>query len=266
MTIKNENFITIHAWMISRLGLSGASLIIYAVIFGFSQDGESYFRGSRQYLADWCNCSLSGVKKCLKQLQEIGLIEQVHHSKDNQEVFYRANMEPRTQNDLGHKVTEARSQSDRGVGSKVTEARSQSVPANKDNIDDNIADNIVDNIECDIVVCETTKPTRFKKPTFEEVKQYIEEHGYSSVDPDRFYSYYEANGWKVGRNSMKDFKAAIRMWSARDKKEQKKRQSRPGYQRDRYGVEYMVNDYDQHHLDEKEQATKDLVDRLLSED
>ena len=61
MTIKNENFITIHAWMISRLGLSGASLIIYAVIFGFSQDGESYFRGSRQYLADWCNCSLYGV-------------------------------------------------------------------------------------------------------------------------------------------------------------------------------------------------------------
>ena len=64
--VKEENFITIHGWMITRLGLSGASLIIYAVIYGFSQDGESFFQGSRQYLADWCNCSLSGVKKCLR--------------------------------------------------------------------------------------------------------------------------------------------------------------------------------------------------------
>lgn len=257
MTIKNENFITIHAWMISRLGLSGASLIIYAVIFGFSQDGESYFRGSRQYLADWCNCSLSGVKKCLKQLQENGLIEQVHHSKDNQEVFYRANMEPRTQNDLGHKVTEARSQSDRGVGSKVTEARSQSVPANKDNIEDNIADNIVDNIECDIVVCETTKRPRFKKPTFEEVKQYIEENGYSSVDPERFYSYYEANGWKVGRNSMKDFKAAVRMWAARDKNDQKKRPA---------AEKILENEYTPEHLKQSEDDSLKLLDDLLKED
>ena len=257
MTIKNENFITIHAWMISRLGLSGASLIIYAVIFGFSQDGESYFRGSRQYLADWCNCSLSGVKKCLKQLQEIGLIEQVHHSKDNQEVFYRANMEPRSQNDLGHKVTEARSQSDRGVGSKVTEARSQSVPANKDNIEDNIADNIVDKIECDIVVCETTKRPRFKKPTFEEVKTYIEENGYTSVDPDRFYAYYEANGWKVGRNSMKDFKAAIRMWSARDKNDQKKRPA---------AEKILENEYTPEHLKQSEDDSLKLLDDLLKED
>lgn len=254
--IKNENFITIHAWMISRLGLSGASLIIYAVIFGFSQDGESYFRGSRQYLADWCNCSLSGVKKCLKQLQESGLIEQIHHSKDNMDVYYRANLEPRTQSDLGHKVTEARSQSDRGLVSKVTEARSQSVLANKDNIDDNIADNIVDNIECDIVVCETTKPTRFKKPTFEEVKQYIEEHGYSSVDPDRFYAYYEANGWKVGRNSMKDFKAAVRMWAARDKNDQKKRPA---------AEKILENEYTPEHLKQCEDDSLKLLDDLLNE-
>ena len=256
MTIKNENFITIHAWMISRLGLSGASLIIYAVIFGFSQDGESYFRGSRQYLADWCNCSLSGVKKCLKQLQEIGLIEQVHHSKDNQEVFYRANMEPRSQNDLGHKVTEARSQSDRGVGSKVTEARSQSDPANKDNIEDNIADNIVDNIEGDIVVCETTKRPRFQKPTFEEVKTYIEENGYTSVDPDRFYAYYEANGWKVGRNSMKDFKAAVRMWAARDKNDQKKCLA---------AEKILENEYTPEHLKQSEDDSLKLLDDLLNE-
>ena len=127
----------------------------------------------------------------------------------------------------------------------------------KDNIEDNIADNIVDNIEGDIVVCETTKRPRFQKPTFEEVKQYIEENGYTSVDPDRFYAYYEANGWKVGRNSMKDFKAAIRMWSARDKNDQKKRPA---------AEKILENEYTPEHLKQSEDDSLKLLDDLLKED
>ncbi|MPN43403.1 hypothetical protein SDC9_190962 [bioreactor metagenome] len=34
----------------------------------------------------------------------------------------------------------------------------------------------------------------------------------NAVDPIQFFDYYEANGWKVGRNSMKDWKAAVRTW------------------------------------------------------
>ena len=57
---------------------------------------------------------------------------------------------------------------------------------------------------------------RFKKPSFEEVSQYCIERG-NSVDPQRFMDYYESNGWKVGRNPMKDWKAAVRTWEKRDK-------------------------------------------------
>ena len=59
MIIKNGNFIIIQGWMITELHLSGNELLIYAAIFGFSQDGKSNFEGSRQYLAEWCNASLS---------------------------------------------------------------------------------------------------------------------------------------------------------------------------------------------------------------
>lgn len=52
---------------------------------------------------------------------------------------------------------------------------------------------------------------RFVKPTLDEVKAYCTERK-NSIDPNRFIDYYEANGWKVGKNPMKDWKAAVRSW------------------------------------------------------
>ena len=57
--------------------------------------------------------------------------------------------------------------------------------------------------------------TRFRPPTLEEVAAYCKERG-NRVDPDRFLAYYESNGWRVGRNPMKDWKAAVRTWERTD--------------------------------------------------
>ena len=54
-------------------------------------------------------------------------------------------------------------------------------------------------------------PTRFKAPTVEEVQAYCTERR-NTVDAKRFVDYYTANGWKVGKNPMKDWKAAVRNW------------------------------------------------------
>lgn len=72
--IKSENFINIQGWMVKDLGLKGNELIIYAIIFGFSQDGTSKFAGSLNYLAEWTNSTKQGVLKALKSLVEKGLI------------------------------------------------------------------------------------------------------------------------------------------------------------------------------------------------
>lgn len=56
-----------------------------------------------------------------------------------------------------------------------------------------------------------TKKKRFVKPTVEEVKQYCIERN-NCVNSEQFYDYYESNGWKVGKNSMKDWKACVRTW------------------------------------------------------
>ena len=55
------------------------------------------------------------------------------------------------------------------------------------------------------------KAKRFTKPTLEDVQAYCNERQ-NNVDAEHFYDYYEANGWKVGKNSMKDWKASVRTW------------------------------------------------------
>ena len=88
--LKTNSFFVIQSFMVTDLGLSGNDLMVYAIIYGFSQDGESVFRGSRQYLANWCNSTVRGIQKNLNRLMELGLIKQVYHSVDNHEVHYKA--------------------------------------------------------------------------------------------------------------------------------------------------------------------------------
>ena len=60
---------------------------------------------------------------------------------------------------------------------------------------------------------------RFTPPTLEEVQGYIQEQGYA-VDAHRFIDFYSSKGWMVGKNKMKDWRAAIRGWASRDKPKQ----------------------------------------------
>jgi len=58
---------------------------------------------------------------------------------------------------------------------------------------------------------QTKKARTFKRPSLEEIQGYCLERK-NQVDPQRFLDYYESNGWKVGKNAMKDWKAAVRTW------------------------------------------------------
>lgn len=59
------------------------------------------------------------------------------------------------------------------------------------------------------------KSKRFKKPSIEELQAYITEMGYT-FSANHFFDYYESNGWKVGRNGMKSWKAACANWQRRE--------------------------------------------------
>lgn len=65
---------------------------------------------------------------------------------------------------------------------------------------------------------------RFVKPSIEEIKEYVFENSLN-VDCEYFYDYYESNGWTVGKNHMKDWKATLRNWSRRNQKSTVKKKS-----------------------------------------
>lgn len=62
------------------------------------------------------------------------------------------------------------------------------------------------------------KNSAFVKPTLDEVKNYCLERN-NSVDPESFIDFYESKGWLIGKNHMKDWKAAVRTWEKRNKGE-----------------------------------------------
>ena len=64
------------------------------------------------------------------------------------------------------------------------------------------------------------KVKRFVKPTIEEIIDYCNERN-NDVDADKFYDYYSSNGWKVGKNAMKDWKASVRTWEKNTTQQQK---------------------------------------------
>lgn len=195
--IKRENYIVIQGFMVKDLDLKGNELLIYAIIYGFSQSECSTFSGSLQYLAEWTNSTKQGVIKCLKSLVEKGYIEKNENIINGVKFceYYATEF-----NTLLNKV-------DYPIKQSLTPPIKQSLP---NNIDNNNIDNIIYN---NILEEQPKKETKksFTPPTLEEVTAYCMERN-NGLDPQKFIDYYTAIDWHIGKNKMKDWKATIRTW------------------------------------------------------
>ena len=81
--VKRENYITIQGWMVTELKLKGNELLVYAIIYGFSQTEQQNFTGSLNYFASWTNSTKRGVIKTLQSLEEKILIEKIEKYVNN---------------------------------------------------------------------------------------------------------------------------------------------------------------------------------------
>lgn len=177
--VKPNTFIHIEAFMINDLNLKGNELLVYAIIYGFSQDGKSHFTGSLQYLADWTNSTKRGVIKVLQKLQQRKVIEK--------RTFYKNGMKY-----CEYKACEkSGEQSSLGYGTKFTGGSEQS---SHNTIDNTISDTI------DRQTC--AEAQSFEKPTPKEVFDFYHENKLA-IKPDRFWNYNNKKKWKV-----KDWKSA----------------------------------------------------------
>lgn len=81
--MKDNNYITILAPMISKLKLSGNNLIVFALIYGFSQEEGTYFTGSLSYICEWTNMTKASVVATLKALVKYGYINKIEETINN---------------------------------------------------------------------------------------------------------------------------------------------------------------------------------------
>ena len=98
---------------------------------------------------------------------------------------------------------------------------------NKDNKDNNINNKL------------------FKPPTVDEVKAYCRERN-NSIDAEAFVSFYESKGWMIGKNKMKDWKAAVRTWEQKDK--QSSKPTMPNYKKGTF-FQLQEQNYDMDELE-----------------
>ena len=72
--MKDENYIVIQGWMINNLKLKGNELTIYALIYGYSQNGENTYKGSLQKVSEDTNISRQSCLNVLNKLIEKKLV------------------------------------------------------------------------------------------------------------------------------------------------------------------------------------------------
>ena len=81
--LKDENYYVVHGWMVNKLGLLGNELLVYSIIYGFSQDEDGWFSGSVNYIQQWMGgASKSTVLRTVNSLVEKGYIIKEHPEKN----------------------------------------------------------------------------------------------------------------------------------------------------------------------------------------
>ena len=163
-----------------------------------------------EMLASVTGHQVGTIKQALSMFKELGLIEILENG-----AIYMLDI----QNFIGKGSTEADRQrlydrriSDERKQKKLTQSRNLEEILEKSTPEIELEKEIKIEKEIDSSAkSTTTKRKRFEKPTLSEIKRYCIERN-NNVSAEQFYDYYESNGWKVGKNSMKDWKAAVRTW------------------------------------------------------
>lgn len=202
-------------------------LLFYVKLLCESVDHDGRLRFSdevpytRKMLAAVTRTAPEVVEEAMGILQELRLLE----VQDDGTIFMTKVPEMTTSETVGaSEKRDQRRQERDNSGTNVGQCP-DNVPQKQDNVPEK-RENVPQNIDIrdkslDLKEMNKEKRPRFVPPSLEEVKALVQERGYH-ISPEAFVSYYEANGWKVGKNPMKDWKAAVRSWESREKKPDQK--------------------------------------------
>ena len=175
-----------------------------------------------EMLASVTGHQVGTIKQALSMFKELGLIEILENGAiymlDIQNFIGKGSTEADRQRLYDRRISEERKQKKLTQSRNLEEIFKKSTPEIEIELEKDIEIEIHSSAKST-----TTKRKRFEKPSISDIKQYCMERN-NNVNAEQFYDYYESNGWKVGKNSMKDWKACVRTWERNgyDKPTQKK--------------------------------------------
>lgn len=214
--MKDGQFYNIQGWMGKYLELRGNDLICFAVIYSFSMDGESQFKGNLSYLGSCMFATKPTVLLALNHLLECNLIIKQEDVKNGKKrCFYSTNIiydEGRIEVIESEKkpISMISKVSLLNIGKDALPNKGKEPLPKEYNNKDNKEENKEKKYN--------KKSSRFVKPTVEQVQAYAKEKNYV-IDAEYFIDYYETRGWKLkGGVPVSDWKACVRTWMRNEKK------------------------------------------------
>lgn len=172
--------------MQTKVGNPLRKLVLIKLADNANDQGECW--PSHQHVADQCEISKTSVRNHIKKLEEMGLLRIQHREgpKGNTSNLYHLTLHGMPAGDTGIAGYDIG-----GIAGDGTRTSHSFEP-----------------------VKEPTK--RFAPPSIEEVFEHLSDSGYPyKIEAEKFWNYYESNGWKVGKNKMKNWKSAATGWIKR---------------------------------------------------
>lgn len=164
-----------------------------------------------EMLASVTGHQVGTIKQALSMFKELGLIEILENGAiymlDIQNFIGKGSTEADRQRIYDRRISDERKQKKLTQSRNLEEILEKSTPE----IEIELEKEIKIEKEIHSSTSTTTKRKRFEKPTLSEIKEYCIERN-NNVNAEQFFDYYESNGWKVGKNAMKDWKACVRTW------------------------------------------------------
>lgn len=219
-----ENFFDTEEMIILESMTDGhlySNILMKLYLRSLKDNGCLMFKGVIPYTPDVLSRvvrhNVGVVEKAIQVFKQFGLIEIL----DNGAIFMLD-----IQNFIGESSTEADRK--REYRSKI-ENEKKVLGQMSGQLSDESTDKSPPELEIDIeldletdkkkkhIVPKGTAHTKSIHPSLDEVITYCEERK-NDVDPEKWYDHYSANGWKVGKNPMKDWKAAVRTWERNDER------------------------------------------------
>lgn len=189
-----------------ELGLKGNDLLVFAAINNITQKGDGCFHGSTEALGKMVGIPRVSAARILKRLTEAGYLIKG-------EIY---------KNGVKFCTYQTRDILSQGVSKCYTDQCQNDTPDCIKMIHNNKSDNVVDKsttknikIEREDAPASPSPSRRFTPPTVDEVREYCRSR-HNAVNAEAFVAFYTSNGWKVGKNTMKDWKAAVITWEKRD--------------------------------------------------